>query len=98
MRQNTTSNSCARYLGVEALMRLTRGPMVRSLSTCAVIVLVTFASGGLAGGKPLSVTALNRQIARLEEAGKYKEAIPLARRALALRERELGFNHAKLVP
>ncbi|WP_437542210.1 CHAT domain-containing tetratricopeptide repeat protein [Sorangium sp. So ce367] len=36
---------------------------------------------------------LNRRVAELEQAGRYDEAIPLARRALALRERALGPEH-----
>ncbi|WP_437841987.1 tetratricopeptide repeat protein [Sorangium sp. So ce1153] len=36
---------------------------------------------------------LNRRVVELEQAGRYDEAIPLARRALGLRERALGSEH-----
>lgn len=37
---------------------------------------------------------LNRQVIQLYNAGKYDEAIPLAERALAIREKALGAEHA----
>jgi tetratricopeptide (TPR) repeat protein len=38
--------------------------------------------------------ALNAQVVKLYQAGKYAEAIPIALRALALREKALGPDHA----
>jgi CHAT domain-containing protein/tetratricopeptide (TPR) repeat protein len=38
-------------------------------------------------------TALSERVDALDAVGKFREAIPLARRALAIREQLLGFNH-----
>ena len=40
-----------------------------------------------------SADALNAEVIRLYRAGKYAEAIPLARRVLALHEKALGPDH-----
>ena len=40
-----------------------------------------------------TATALNAKVIELSRARKYAEAIPLAQRALAIRERTLGPNH-----
>jgi tetratricopeptide (TPR) repeat protein len=43
------------------------------------------------------VQTLNKQVDELYDAGKYAEAIPLAQRALAIREKALGSDHPDLV-
>ncbi len=40
--------------------------------------------------------SLNQQVVKLYQAGKYAEAIPLAQRALAIREKALGPAHPKV--
>lgn len=44
-------------------------------------------------GELAEATRLNQQVDRLYQQGKYDEAIPLAKRALAIREKILGANH-----
>jgi hypothetical protein len=39
-------------------------------------------------------TALNEQVVELYNRGKYSEALPLAQKALRIREKYLGTNHA----
>ncbi|WP_437841994.1 tetratricopeptide repeat protein [Sorangium sp. So ce1153] len=50
-------------------------------------------AAGAAQGPLEEAEQLNRRVVELEQAGRYDEAIPLARRALGLRERALGSEH-----
>src|SRR5262245_576288 len=43
-----------------------------------------------------SADTLNAEILRLYHAGKYADAVPLARRALAIREKALGPEHPEV--
>jgi tetratricopeptide (TPR) repeat protein len=44
----------------------------------------------------VEVTALNQQITQLYQQGKYSEAVPLAERALAIRQASLGSDHVEV--
>jgi len=43
-------------------------------------------------------TALTEQVVQLTKQGRYSEAIPLAQRVVALRERGLRRTHNKVIP
>jgi CHAT domain-containing protein/Tfp pilus assembly protein PilF len=63
----------------------------------SVGVVVLFSLGATAApaqeGSLQEALALNQQVANLYEKGRYNEAIPLAQRALAIRENALGPEH-----
>jgi len=79
----------------------TPGFALRALLTCALVALTFCASApaALAGQTLLDeANALNAQVVRLHTQGRYREAIPLAQRDLAIRERILGPAHPALTP
>ena len=57
---------------------------------CAGAIDVRGAGGSAAVGE---VDSLNQKVGELYRQGKYSEALPLAERALAIREKELGPDH-----
>jgi tetratricopeptide (TPR) repeat protein len=60
----------------------------------AVIGAMLVATAGVSSSKTLNeADALEKRITELDNAGKYTEAIPLAERVLAIREKALGPNH-----
>jgi len=61
---------------------------------CLLIVLALSVPPALSQTDPLArAKALNQEVIRLHQQGRYAEAIPKAREALALRERGLGPTH-----
>jgi tetratricopeptide (TPR) repeat protein len=65
-----------------------------SLSTMAATVAGSVSLSWLAQSNDLAeAKRLNAEVERLLDAGKYDEAIPLAKRALAILEKVLGPNH-----
>src|ERR1700683_1933767 len=66
---------------------------VRHIFLIAAVLALTcgFAASSLAQSR--AADELNKRIHELSQAGKYAEAIPLAQRALAIREKALGPDH-----
>src|ERR1700677_4158702 len=67
----------------------------------SICVAVTAFTLSLSLGAPSyaeedEATTLSQQMKELYRAGKYKEALPLAQKALALREKEFGLDDAKV--
>jgi CHAT domain-containing protein/Tfp pilus assembly protein PilF len=62
-------------------------------SACLAAALTVIAPSLARAQQPDEAAALNAQIVKLYHAGKYAEAVPLAQRALALREKALGRGH-----
>src|SRR5262245_2454745 len=79
---------------------------VRLAKAVAAIGLAIWAQGEAAGAQSgklraaapatESAEALNTEAIRLYQAGHYAEAVPLAQRALALREKALGPDHPEV--
>ncbi len=65
-----------------------------AVSACLAAALTVTAPSSARAQQPAEAAALNAQIVKLYHAGKYAEAIPLAQRALALREKALGRDHS----
>src|SRR6185295_1026440 len=76
--------------------------MIRPL--CTVVVVVLLAGTPRSRAQPPTVTPsaqtalneatrLNREVEKLYGEGKFRNAVPLAERALALREKALGSTH-----
>jgi CHAT domain-containing protein/tetratricopeptide (TPR) repeat protein len=67
------------------------------VSCAARLVLMLLFLAALNADKAVSqsedLSALNGQVVRLINAGKYADAMPLARRSLSIAERELGADH-----
>ena len=64
-----------------------------------VIALALVCAGNAAAQKPgelARATALDQQILQLYGQGRYADAIPLARKVLAIREKALGPDHPDL--
>src|SRR6266705_554827 len=59
----------------------------------AVLVLASLATGVPSRAQQDEAAALNQNVVDLYNAGKYAEAVPLAQRALAIREKALGPDH-----
>src|SRR5580658_3420397 len=67
---------------------------VRHIFLIATAALVlTFCAASLALAQSSAADELNQRVVELYQAGRYAEAIPLAQRALAIREKALGPNH-----
>jgi hypothetical protein len=71
---------------------------VRGLRTIgivsALIAAMLVATASVSSSKNLNeADALEKRVTELDKAGKYTEAIPLAERVLAIREKALGPNH-----
>ena len=63
-------------------------------SGCAVVLLFAVTVPGTVQAQSRAAASnLNAEAIRLYRAGKYTEAIPIAQRALALREKELKRGH-----
>ena len=60
------------------------------------LLVILLAAASLAQGVPDEVHRLDGQVVELWQANRVKEAIPLAERALALRERYLGSQHPEV--
>ncbi len=71
--------------------------MLRAKKTMAIMLYATVIScafGGLASADSLDkADLLEKQVSRLDEKGRYREAATLAQRALHLREKALGRRH-----
>lgn len=62
-------------------------------SNCAIVLLFAVTAPGTAWAKSVAeISDLNAEVIRLNRAGKYAEAIPIAQRALVLRERTLKMH------
>jgi tetratricopeptide (TPR) repeat protein len=60
----------------------------------ALVGALLAATASVSSGQNLKeADALNKRLMQLYNAGKYEEAIPLAERALAIREKALGPDH-----
>src|SRR5262245_43105956 len=59
----------------------------------AVTLAVSFATANSAIAQSDEAEALHKLVIELFQAGKYGEAIPLAERVLAIREKSLGRDH-----
>ena len=73
-------------------------PAVRTVKIIAVFLVGLFLSvprAALAQGLDEAAT-LNQQVLQLYSQGRYSEAIPLAQRALAIREKALGSDHPEV--
>ena len=70
--------------------RLRRESLMVLVICCAGTIDVRGAGGSAAVGE---VDSLNQKVGELYRQGKYSEALPLAERALAIREKELGPDH-----
>jgi TonB family protein len=72
------------------------------LLTVAAFLLATSAGFGQSTQKQspelVQSTQLNSEVLKLYNEGKYDEALPLAKRALELREKALGATHENLIP
>jgi tetratricopeptide (TPR) repeat protein len=67
-------------------------PRGRLWLVCLLVVLLAAPAG--AANSPLEeAAALNQEAIKLHEAGRYQEALPLAQRALEIREKILGPEH-----
>ena len=78
--------------------------MIQRLSVwqrVALVLLFTFRAAvapAAQEGTIQETDALNHQVVSLYKEGKYKEAIPLAQRALAMREQAIGAGASKNGP
>ena len=62
--------------------------------SCGFLLACAVTAAGPASAQTAAETdKLNDEVIRLHRAGKYTEAIPIAQRALALREKALGPDH-----
>jgi CHAT domain-containing protein/Tfp pilus assembly protein PilF len=68
-----------------------RARRIRFILT-AMLLVVSF-TGAPAIAQQDEVAALDKRVGQLSQAGKFSEAIPLAQRALAIREKALGPDH-----
>jgi len=67
------------------------------ISHLIVVLLASFILPHLAFGQSLEeAKRLNSQVIQLYQQGRYQEAIPLAKRALAIREKALGPEHPRV--
>jgi tetratricopeptide (TPR) repeat protein len=64
-----------------------------SCLTSAAAFALALCQVSIANAQPSKTEELNKRIIELYQARKYTEAIPLAQRLLAIRERTLGLNH-----
>ena len=64
-----------------------------SLLIAVAILALLFGPASLARAQSSAEDDLNKRVIELYRAGKFAEAIPLAQRALAIREKALGPNH-----
>jgi tetratricopeptide (TPR) repeat protein len=71
--------------------------MARWLGGVTAALWLAVAIWGLTGAEAATLDELNRQIAQLQRAGKYAEAVPLAEKALAASEKARGRNHLGIV-
>ncbi len=76
-------------------LRIRTVALVIAISLSALLVaLAIVGQPALAQNDPLArADALNQEVIRLHQEGRYAEAVPRAREALALRERVLGPSH-----
>jgi hypothetical protein len=58
-----------------------------------IMLLVLWTGPALSQQELKGANELNQKVVKLHETGKYAEAIPLARRAIVLREQALGATH-----
>jgi tetratricopeptide (TPR) repeat protein len=73
-------------------------PLARATKIIAALLIGLFLSvphAALAQG-PDEAATLTQQIIQLYKQGRYSEAIPLAQRALTIREKALGPNHPEV--
>src|SRR5262249_48332810 len=59
----------------------------------AAMLMVNSFAGAPAIAQQDEATALNKRVIELFQAGKFAEAVPLAQRAVAIREKAFGPNH-----
>ncbi len=59
----------------------------------ATLIVTSFAGAPVLAQQEDEAAALSKRIVELYQAGKFAEAIPIARRALAIQEKALGPNH-----
>src|SRR5438067_4272624 len=73
----------------------------RFVAGCGLLIAACGLAGFARPGQSPELTEskeLNSQVIKLFGEGKYKEALPVAKRALELREKALGPTHADLIP
>ena len=64
-------------------------------SMCVAALALALSLGAPAHARQDEATRLDEKVSALYEAGKFAAALPLAKQALALREKALGPNDAK---
>ncbi|HAX74953.1 MAG TPA: kinesin, partial [Cyanobacteria bacterium UBA11372] len=82
---------------------MSRRTLLWTTALIATLGIVTGVPGGMVAQTPTpsaeqsaeveEAERLNQQVVELYQQGKYAEAIPLAQRALAIREKALGSEH-----
>ena len=78
-----------RYHGYEVAINRLQRPF--ALLAASLMLLCCFASPSI--GQPNDAEEFHKQAEALYQAGKYAEAIPLAKQELAIRENTLGPDH-----
>jgi tetratricopeptide (TPR) repeat protein len=63
------------------------------MMVCSLLVVVAWEGKVLAQGILEEATHLSKEVNQLYQKGRYREAIPMAERALAIREKALGPDH-----